>query len=89
MTNLIFKPTRREGEAKRQESLARRRLSPSRYRGVASSVEEAHEVQRSLEREGESFDKVWEVSGESKEAKQAHEDVMLRTKINPETNEPL
>ncbi|KKL11946.1 hypothetical protein LCGC14_2540660, partial [marine sediment metagenome] len=76
-------------EDSRREGLAKARLSPKRYRGVASSADEAHEAQRGLEKEGEKFDKVWEVSGDSPDAKQANQDVMLRQGINPETNEPL
>ena len=89
MPYIIIRPTRREAEDRRRESLAKAGLSPRRYRGTARTVEEAHDVQRGLEREGEPFDKLWEVSGESPEAKQAHEDMMLRSGINPETNEPL
>jgi len=89
MVYIIVKPTRREAEDSRRESLARRRLSPKRYRGTARTVEEAHDVQRGLEREGEAFDKLWQVSGDSKDAKQAEEDLMLRSKINPETMEVL
>ena len=89
MVHIISKPTRREAEEKRRESLAREGLSPSRYRGTARTVEEAHDTQRALEREGETFDKPWEVSGDSPEGKQAHEDLMLRQGINPETMEML
>ena len=89
MPNLIFKPTRREAEERRSESLAQRGLSPKRYRGTARTVEEAHDQQRSLERDGESFDRLWEVSGKSKDAKQAHQDLMLRTGIDPETMKKL
>jgi hypothetical protein len=52
-------------------------------------VEEAHDLQRGLEREGETFDKLWAVSGDSQDARQANEDLMLRSKINPETREKL
>lgn len=89
MVYIIVKPTRREAEAQRRESLARRGLSPRRYRGTARTVEEAHDVQRGLEREGETFDKLWSVSGDSRDAEQANEDLMLRSKINPETMELL
>ena len=87
--HIIVKPTRREAESQRQESLWRRGLSPKQYRGTARSLDEAHDVQRSLEREGETFDKLWEVSGESKDAKQADEDLLLRSGIDPETQEML
>jgi hypothetical protein len=86
---IIIRPTRREAEDRRRESLAQSRLSPQRYRGTARTTEEAHDVQRSLEREGETFNKLWEVSGESADAKQADQDLKLRQGINPETNEPL
>ena len=89
MVYIISKPTRREAEDRRRESLAKAGLSPKRYRGTARTAEEAHDTQRSLEREGEAFDKLWEVSGESPDAKQAHEDLMLRQGVNPDTNEPL
>ena len=89
MAYIIVKPTRREAEERRRESLARAGLSPKRYRGTARTVEEAHDVQRSLEREGETFDRVWEVSGDSPDAKQADTDLKLRQGINPETNEAL
>ena len=86
---IIVRPTRREAEERRRESLAKRGLSPKRYRGTARTAEEAHDVQRGLQREGETFDKLWEVSGDSADARQAHEDMMVRTGINPDTNEPL
>ena len=89
MVYLISKPTRREAEASRREGLAKAGLSPKRYRGTAGSVDEAHDVQRGLEREGETFDKLWAVDGDSKEAQQANEDLMLRTGINPETMEKI
>ena len=89
MVYIISKPTRREAEERRREGLAKAGLSPRRYRGTARTTEEAHDTQRALEREGEPFDKFWEVSGDSADAKQAHEDLMVRQGINPETNEPL
>ena len=89
MVHIISRPTRREAESQRQENMARRGLSPKRYRGTARSLEEAHDVQRSLEREGETFDRLWEVSGDSKDAKQADEDLAVRSGINPETKELL
>ena len=89
MAYLISKPTRREADASRREGLAKAGLSPRRYRGTARSTEEAHDTQRALEREGETFNKLWAVAGDSKEGKQANEDMMLRNGINPETNELL
>ena len=87
MTAIIIKPTRREAEAQRQEVLSRRGLSLTRYRGTARCVEEAVELQRGLEREGETFDKLWSCAGP--EAKQAEQDVLLKSNINPETMEKM
>ena len=89
MVYIISKPTRREAEERRREGLAKAGLSPRRYRGTARTTEEAHDIQRGLEREGETFDKLWEVSGDSADAKQANEDMMVRQGVNPDTNEPL
>jgi len=89
MVYIISKPTRREAESQRREGLAKAGLSRARYRGTARTAEEAHDTQRALEREGEVFDKLWVVSGDSPEAKQAYQDEMLRARINPETQEPL
>jgi hypothetical protein len=89
MVYLIVKPTRREAEQRRREGLAKAGLSPRQYRGTARTAEEAHDVQRALEREGEPFDKLWVVSSDSPEAKQAHEDLMVRQGVNPDTMEPL
>lgn len=89
MAYIISKPTRREAEERRREGLAKAGLSPKRYRGTARTVEEAHDEQRNLEREGETFDKLWEVSGDSADAKQADQDLKLRSGVDPETNEVL
>ena len=89
MVYIISKPTRREAEDGRRESLAKAGLSPKRYRGTARTAEEAHDVQRSLEREGEPFDKLWEVSSDSPEARQAESDELQNVGINPETWEPM
>ena len=89
MAYLISKPTRREAEERRREGLAKAGLSPKRYRGTARTTEEAHDIQRALEREGEKFDKLWEVSSDSPEAKQAEQDILVRQGVNPDTMEPL
>ena len=86
MPYLIVKPTRREAEASRRESLAKAGLSPRRFRGTARSAEEAHDVQRGLERDGETFDKPWAVSGDSKDAKQADEDECCSRSTSPATD---
>ena len=89
MVHIIVKPTRQEAESSRREGLAKAGLSPRRYRGTARTTEEAHDLQRGLERDGEKFDKLWQVSGESQDAKQADQDLKLRAGINPETGERL
>lgn len=89
MTGIIVKPTRREAEASRRESLAKAGLSPKQYRGTARTTEEAHDLQCGLERDGETFNKLWVVSGDSADARQADQDLKLRSGINPETMEPL
>ena len=89
MAYLISRPTRREAEAARREALATERLDPRMYRGTARTTEEAHDVQRDLEKQGETFDKLWAVSNDSPEAKRAKAELMLRQGINPETNERL
>ena len=89
MVHIIVKPTRQEAESSRRESLAKAGLSPRRYRGTARTTEEAHDLQRGLERDGEKFDKLWQVSGDSADAKQADQDLKLRSGINPETGERL
>ena len=89
MVHIIVKPTRQEAESSRREGLAKAGLSPRRYRGTARTTEEAHDLQRGLERDGEKFDKLWQVSGESQDAKQADQDLKLRSGINPETGERL
>ncbi len=87
MVYIIVKPTRREAESQRQENLARRGLSPKRYRGTAQSLDEAHDKQRGLERNGERFDKLWEVFGP--DAKKSNDEMALRANVNPETGEVL
>jgi len=89
MVHIISKPTRREAEAGRRESLAKSGLSPKRYRGTARTTEEAHDLQRGLEKDGEKFDKLWVVDGDSADAKQADQDLLLRHGFNPETKEKL
>ncbi len=82
--HIISKPTRREAEERRREGLAKAGLSSKRYRGTARTTEEAHELQRGLEKEGEAFDKLWEVSGDSPEAKQAERDVVQKLGGDPD-----
>ena len=89
MVHIIVRKTRREAEASRREGLAKAGLSRKRYRGTARTTEEAHDLQRGLERDGETFDRLWAVSGDSKDAKQADQDLKLRSDINPETMERL
>ncbi|KKM16938.1 hypothetical protein LCGC14_1680760 [marine sediment metagenome] len=83
--HIISRPTRREAEDRRREGLAKSGLSPKRYRGTARTTEEAHELQRGLEKEGEVFDKLWEVSGDSADAKKAEQDVVRKLGADPDS----
>lgn len=86
---IISRPTRREAESQRREALARQGLDPRRFRGTARTTEEAHDLQRGLERRGQRFTKFWAVADDSRDAKQARSDEFLKAGINPETREPL
>ena len=83
----IVKPTRREREERLRESAAR--SSQPGVRGVVRSLEEAHDMQRQHEREGEAFTRPYAVSGDAPESKQAEAETMLRAGINPETGQAL
>lgn len=82
--HIISKPTQRELQERLSESRGGRRD----VRAVVRTTEEAHDVQRRLEREsGEAFEKPFAVSGASPEAKQAEREVMERAGIKPESVE--
>lgn len=82
--HFISKPTRRELQERLAESAQGRRD----VRAVVRTTEEAHDVQRRLEREsGEAFVKPFAVSGDSPEAKQAERELMERSGIKPESIE--
>lgn len=85
MAYLISKPTSRE----LRENLRASARGDSRIRGRVRTLEEADQISRRMEREGEAFTKPYEVSGNSPEAKQAHYDMQLRQGLNPETGERL
>ena len=87
--HIIVKPTRREAESQRREALAKQGLSPQRFRGTARTAEEAHDLQRELEKSGETFKKVWAIADDSPDAKQANQDKDLKMGVNPETKESL
>ena len=89
MSYIIIKKTAREAEEHRRESLAKEGLSLGKFRGTARSAEEAHDTQRALEREGETFDRFWAIDKDSRESKQAESDLKRRQGINPETNERM
>ena len=84
MVYIISKPTRREAESARREALSKQGLSLQRFRGTARTVEEAHDVQRGLEREGETFDKLWAVDDSSADSKQAEQDLKQKQGIDPD-----
>lgn len=78
---IIRKATQREVQERLAESAAGRRD----VRGVLRTTEEAHDIQRRLEREtGEPFVKPFAVSGNSPEAKQAERELLERSGVRPE-----
>ena len=89
MSYIIIKRTAREAEEYRKRSLSEQGLDPGRFRGTARSAEEAHDTQRALEREGETFDKFWAIDKDSRESRQADSDTKRHQGINPETNERM
>ena len=87
MVYIIVKPTRREREANLAESCTR---SVQRgIRGVVRTTEEAHDMQRQHEREGEEFTRPYAVSAGAAESQKAEAEVLLRAGINPETMQKL
>lgn len=82
--HIISKPTRRELQERLAESAQGRRD----VRAVVRTTEEAHDVQRRLEREsGEAFVKPFAVSGDAPESKQAERELMERSGVSPESVE--
>ena len=80
---LIFRKTRREREENLRSS-ARRSAIPN-VRAEVRTSEEAFETASALEREqGEEFKKLYAVSGDSPEAKQAETDKLLHHGLDPE-----
>ncbi len=81
MPYFISKPTQRE----LRERLAESKGSRRDVRAVVRTTEEAHDVQRRLEREtGEPFVKPFAVSGDAPESRQAERELMERSGIRPE-----
>ena len=83
MPYFISKPTSRE----LRERLAESQRGDSRIRGRARTTEEAHDIERRLAREGESFDKPFLVAADAPESKQARIDLAAR--INPRDPESI
>ncbi len=83
----IVKPTRREREERLAESRAR--SSHSNIRGVTRTTEEAYEIQRQHEREGETFTQPYAVSVDAPESRIAEGEALLKAGINPETMQTL
>lgn len=83
MAHFISKPTRRELQERLAESASK--SSMRGVRGELRTTEEAHDVQRRVQREtGETFTKPYAVSGSSPEAKQAEREVLERAGIHPD-----
>lgn len=82
----INKPTSRE----LQERLAESQRGDSRIRGRVRTTEEAHDIERRLAWEGESFDKPFLVSADAPESRQARIDLASRIKpSDPESIEEI
>ncbi len=77
MPYFISKKTSRE----LREDLRASARGDSRIRGVARTTEEAHDIERRMAREGESFEKPYLVSGEAPESRQARLDLARRSNI--------
>lgn len=83
MVHIISKPTQRELHERLEQS--KRETNQQGVRGRVRTTEEAHDVQRRLEREsGEAFVKPFAVSGDAPESKQAERELMERAGIRPE-----
>ncbi len=87
MVYIIVKKTQREREAHLAET--RSRSSQRNIEGVVRTSEEAFELARQREREGVKFERPYQVDSDSREGKQANEDMMVRQGINPETMQSL
>lgn len=83
----IVKETRRERESRLAEAASK--STQRNIRGVTRTTEEAYEIQRQHEREGEQFTKVYAVSADAPESKRANAETLLKHGINPETMETL
>lgn len=83
MPYFISKPTRRELQERLAESAAKSELR--NVRGELRTTEEAHDVQRRVEREtGEAFTLPYAVSKDAPESKQAERELLERGGIRPE-----
>lgn len=85
MTYIIVRETRGEREARMAETASK--SSQRGVRGVARTTEEAYELQRKHEREGEAFTKPYAVSADAPESRQAEAETMLKAGIHPEAVE--
>lgn len=86
MVYIISRKTSRELQEHLSET-ASRSAQPG-VRGELRTTEEAHDVQRRLEREtGEAFTRPFAVSGNAPESKQAERELMERSGIRPEAVE--
>ena len=74
MPYFISRPTSRE----LREDLRASARGDSRIRGRVRTTEEAHDIQRRLEREGEAFERPFRVSADAPESKQARIEIAQR-----------
>lgn len=83
--HIISKPTSRELRERLAES--RQGTDQPHVRGVVRRVEEAFDLARRLEREGEAFTKPFAVSGDAPESKVAEMEMLTKSGISPEVAE--
>jgi hypothetical protein len=81
--HIISRPTQREREERLAES--RTHAVNRNVEGVVRHTEEAHEIERQRAKEGKPFDRPYEVSGNSPEAKQAETEALQRAGLNPDS----
>lgn len=75
MPGFVFRPTSRE----LRDNLRASARGDARYRGRVRTTEEAHDIERRLSREGESFDRPFLVAGDAPESHQARVELAQRS----------
>lgn len=74
MPGFVFRPTSRE----LRDNLRASARGDSRIRGRTRTTEEAHDIERRLSREGESFERPYLVAADAPESRQARIETAIR-----------